>query len=243
VYVSGKKKIRERPKHPSQGSSTRRLDDTDVMVQGQVPSTCLSHLNNHIPFILLAFLISSLAFIWYNMSQYSRSGTSHSTPHSILSGPGQLGATPDMYSVVNKPTATSAAATAFITPSSPVPRPDAASIQPRNRELPLSMNEQHYAIRVPQSYDAFLVLDVEATCLQGTDFHWPNEIIVRYHPETGTRSHHLTEYRNGPSVSSNGWTRGWTERPVPCKRLQNFAALLSRHGAPSYRSSVRPSLA
>ena len=33
---------------------------------------------------------------------------------------------------------------------------------------------------VPQPYDAFLVLDVEATCLQGTDFQWPNEIIVRY---------------------------------------------------------------
>ncbi|KAI0062234.1 hypothetical protein BV25DRAFT_1916154 [Artomyces pyxidatus] len=28
-----------------------------------------------------------------------------------------------------------------------------------------------------QPYDAFLVLDVEATCFQGTDFHWPNEII------------------------------------------------------------------
>jgi hypothetical protein len=33
---------------------------------------------------------------------------------------------------------------------------------------------------VTQPYDAFLVLDVEATCLQGTDFQWPNEIIVRY---------------------------------------------------------------
>jgi 3'-5' exoribonuclease 1 len=29
-----------------------------------------------------------------------------------------------------------------------------------------------------QPYDAFLVLDVEATCLQGTDFNYPNEIIV-----------------------------------------------------------------
>lgn len=31
---------------------------------------------------------------------------------------------------------------------------------------------------VKQPYDAFLVLDVEATCLQGTNFDWPNEIIV-----------------------------------------------------------------
>jgi hypothetical protein len=31
-----------------------------------------------------------------------------------------------------------------------------------------------------QPYDAFLVLDVEATCQQGTDFNYPNEIIVRW---------------------------------------------------------------
>ncbi|KAI5123281.1 hypothetical protein M0805_009302 [Coniferiporia weirii] len=30
---------------------------------------------------------------------------------------------------------------------------------------------------VKQPYDAFLVLDVEATCQEGTDFNWPNEII------------------------------------------------------------------
>lgn len=33
------------------------------------------------------------------------------------------------------------------------------------------------AARVKQPYDAFLVLDVEATCLQGAGFDWPNEII------------------------------------------------------------------
>jgi hypothetical protein len=32
--------------------------------------------------------------------------------------------------------------------------------------------------RVKQPYDAFLVLDVEATCIAGTDMNWPNEIIV-----------------------------------------------------------------
>lgn len=31
---------------------------------------------------------------------------------------------------------------------------------------------------VKQTYDAFLVLDVEATCMPGTDFNYPNEIIV-----------------------------------------------------------------
>jgi hypothetical protein len=44
------------------------------------------------------------------------------------------------------------------------------------------MNNQRRAVKVPQPYDAFLVLDVEATCLQGSDFHWPNEIIVRCQP-------------------------------------------------------------
>jgi len=28
-----------------------------------------------------------------------------------------------------------------------------------------------------QSYDSFLILDVEATCLEGAGFHWPSEII------------------------------------------------------------------
>ncbi|KAJ7694148.1 ribonuclease H-like domain-containing protein [Mycena rosella] len=31
--------------------------------------------------------------------------------------------------------------------------------------------------KVKQTYDAFLLLDVEATCQQGTDFSYPNEII------------------------------------------------------------------
>ncbi|KAI0049660.1 hypothetical protein FA95DRAFT_1488744 [Auriscalpium vulgare] len=31
--------------------------------------------------------------------------------------------------------------------------------------------------KVPQPFDAFLVLDVEATCVEGADFQWPNEII------------------------------------------------------------------
>ncbi|KAF9246588.1 ribonuclease H-like domain-containing protein [Melanogaster broomeanus] len=32
-------------------------------------------------------------------------------------------------------------------------------------------------VSVKQPYDAFLVVDVEATCLQGAGFEWPNEII------------------------------------------------------------------
>ena len=33
-----------------------------------------------------------------------------------------------------------------------------------------------------QPWEYFLVLDVEATCVAGTDFNWPNEIIVRTPP-------------------------------------------------------------
>lgn len=47
-------------------------------------------------------------------------------------------------------------------------------------------NSQAEAVTVKQPYDAFLVLDVEATCFRGTGFEWPNEIIVR---RTSTRSH------------------------------------------------------
>ncbi|KAG8217452.1 hypothetical protein J3R82DRAFT_5597 [Butyriboletus roseoflavus] len=42
---------------------------------------------------------------------------------------------------------------------------------------PLRTNPQVEIVGVKQPYDAFLVLDVEATCFQGTGFEWPNEII------------------------------------------------------------------
>jgi hypothetical protein len=31
---------------------------------------------------------------------------------------------------------------------------------------------------VKQPYDAFLILDVEATCIQGSGLNWPNELIA-----------------------------------------------------------------
>ena len=44
---------------------------------------------------------------------------------------------------------------------------------------------------VRQSFDAFLVLDVEATCMPGTDFNYANEIIAsRFQPLNALR---LTE--------------------------------------------------
>ena len=53
----------------------------------------------------------------------------------------------------------------------------------RSSKSSQSSKEQSQAAWTCQPYDAFLVLDVEATCLQGTDFHWPNEIIVSYRIE------------------------------------------------------------
>ncbi|KAK7023716.1 exonuclease eri1 [Favolaschia claudopus] len=39
------------------------------------------------------------------------------------------------------------------------------------------VRDQPASVPVKQPYDAFLVFDVEATCNQGTDFDYPNEII------------------------------------------------------------------
>jgi hypothetical protein len=118
-----------------------------------------------------------------------------------------------MFSVLKKPTTTPAAAAAmtYVTPPSDVTRPDAALGD--KGLLVSSMNEQYNAIKVPQPYEVFLVLDVEATCFQGTDFNWPNEIIVRY--RVVMRSYSSIKFRNGQSVSSSGWTRGPTGWPVP----------------------------
>lgn len=66
------------------------------------------------------------------------------------------------------------------TSAAPTPPPNAhAASQPVRilSETPL-LNLPEVACPVKQPYDAFLVLDVEATCQEGTDFNYPNEIIV-----------------------------------------------------------------
>ncbi|KAG6821163.1 hypothetical protein H0H93_005383 [Arthromyces matolae] len=48
----------------------------------------------------------------------------------------------------------------------------------RLSKKPLLLSEAlQQEVIVKQSYDAFLVLDIEATCWKGTDFSFPNEII------------------------------------------------------------------
>jgi hypothetical protein len=210
------------------------------MAQGRLlPYFALIPLSNYPLFIFLTFSITYLAFLWYRSSKYPEARSNHSTPDPDK---GRSDAINDMFSVLKKPTTTSTTvATTYNTPST-VPRADAARIPPRNEELPQpSMEEQCQNTWTCQPYDAFLVLDVEATCLQGTDFHWPNEIIVSYRVEM--RLCLSAKYRNGQFVFLSGRTGrpvGWS---VPCRKLQNFAALLNQHGAPSYPPFASPSLA
>jgi len=206
------------------------------MAQKHILSLCFALIPfSDYPFSLfLTFSITSLAFLWYRSSR-----SKHSTPHSHK---GRSDAMQDIFSVLKKPTATSTTvATTYITPSA-VTRADIAPIPPRNEEQQQSsMKEQCQTGWTCQPYDAFLVLDVEATCLQGTDFQWPNEIIVSSRIEM--RSHRSVEYRNGQFVSLSGRTGDPMEWSVPCRKSQNFAALLNQYGAPSYPHSASLSLA
>lgn len=54
----------------------------------------------------------------------------------------------------------------------PEPNPDS------NPEVPVQPPPSSVP-PVRQAWEYFLVLDVEATCLPGVDFTWPNEIIVQ----------------------------------------------------------------
>jgi len=215
-----------------------------VMSQGRVLLSCFALISSLKDFISYIFPVLSLFFLifpWYSLFKGLGTRSNYPTPHSDVPGP--PGSMHAMLSVLKKPTTTpTTAAMTYITPLSDVPRPDAAPIPPGDRGFSLSLiNEQYRAVSVPQPYDAFLVLDVEATCLPGTDFHWPNEIIVRYRVEIC--SHSSIKFRNGQFVSSSGQTKELTEWLVPCRKLQNFAALLNQLGALSYLPFVWPSLA
>lgn len=61
----------------------------------------------------------------------------------------------------------------------PVPMPEPPpTLVDRTIEVAPKLEKPESPWPVVQPYDAFLVLDVEATCQEGTDFNWPNEIIV-----------------------------------------------------------------
>jgi len=57
--------------------------------------------------------------------------------------------------------------------------------------------------RVKQPYEAFLVLDIEGTCELGTDFNYPNEIIVGDHSHIYSFPHlHLEIFTGIPRLSA-----------------------------------------
>ncbi|KAL5529068.1 hypothetical protein ACEPAG_5042 [Sanghuangporus baumii] len=58
----------------------------------------------------------------------------------------------------------------------PVSEPPSALVERALDVLP-KLEKPESPCPVKQPYDSFLVLDVEATCREGTDFNWPNEII------------------------------------------------------------------
>ena len=214
------------------------------MAQKHILSLCLALLpfSDHPFSLFFTFSITSLAFLWYRSSKSLGSRSSHSTPNP---NKGQSDPLQDIISVLKKPTTTSTTvATTYIAPSA-VTQADTAPTSSRNEEQQQSsMKEQSQTGWTCQPYDVFLVLDVEATCLQGTDFHWPNEIIVSYGIKMRPhRPHRSVEYRNGQFVSLSGWTGDPMEWSVPCRKSQNFVALLNQHGAPSYPHSASLSLA
>jgi len=58
---------------------------------------------------------------------------------------------------------------------------DAVSENNPEHPFPEALEDDPALLRPPSvtGYDAYLVFDVEATCERGTDFDWPNEIIVK----------------------------------------------------------------
>lgn len=107
---------------------------------------------------------------------------------------------------------------------------------------------------VKQPYDAYLVLDVEATCMPGTDFNYANEIIVsalcraaRHASLTHIlfvciRLSHTCTFicwcRNGPCACSGGSTRTKRARQAGSRSSMSSAPSSSPYGGHSSRPSV-----
>ena len=79
--------------------------------------------------------------------------------------------------------------------------------------------------QVKQPYDAFLVLDVEGTCTEGSSWDWPNEIIVSSVSHSRPRSESIIPIQ---------------EWPVCLMRWRTVAGLKQLEVIDTYRSFVRP---
>ncbi len=104
-----------------------------------------------------------------------------------------------------------------------------------NRQLPLpSISSQRPAITAPQPYDAFLVLDVEATCYPGTGFHWPNEIIVRYRARGC--SHRLNRPQEWPVCLLRWVDKGSNGTASTLQKVAEFRSFVR----PTWRPKLSP---
>lgn len=105
---------------------------------------------------------------------------------------------------------------------------------PKTKKAIVAPTVAVYALpRTRQPYDAFLVLDLEGTCELGTDFSYPNEIIVRdIISRPLPRSAHLPS-RNFPCACCNGQTVRTTARRVSWSPSPNLGPLLNPPGAQS----------
>lgn len=86
--------------------------------------------------------------------------------------------------------------------------PSASDPNTENNEEPVEDEIQDTMVRtdidwtaVRQPYDAYLVLDVEATCMPGTDFNYANEIIVSTILHTHAFEYGLAPRQCSPTLS------------------------------------------
>jgi hypothetical protein len=111
------------------------------------------------PYFVLFLATTSAVFAARCFRSYNLSAKTTPQPHPLFSS---------MVSIIKKP---------FVSYYCP----PAAQPAPRLPPTPVFARptvEPNFLAVGRQLYDAFLVLDVEATCAQGTDFAYPNEIIV-----------------------------------------------------------------
>ena len=207
MRVSGADKLTRIGISRSQGTLTLMLRYQDTS-----PLHALSPFSPYfilLPLLFLAVSIYFFAFRWYS--------TSHSKS-SVC----------DTSSVLKKPSATTMS---NITPSFPVPLQVIAPVPPPSREL-----NQRRAVKVPQPYDAFLVLDVEATCLHGSDFQWPNEIIVRSSYRVWMRSHCSFQLQEWPVCLLKWIDKGSNGMASTLQKVAEFRSFVK----PTWRPKLTP---
>lgn len=124
----------------------------------------------------------------------------------------------------------------------PLPPPPA---DPRPSTMPVAPAEDIDSFAAKQSFDAFLVLDVEATCLPGTNFDYANEIIVRSSlaPSQRDLTWSSAICRSGQCVCYDGSTRIQRAGRADWRSSTSSGVSCGQYGDHNYRRSVQTSLA